>query len=91
MLVARTLAQQLSNDFEAACHPHQDAVSTRAGGEALARTLQARTQADPHLAGLLFARHMTLSAARPCLRPCARSLSAVGGMRASPVMCGKPA
>ena len=51
-LVARTLAQQLSDDFEAACHPHQYALSTRAGGEALAHTLQARTQADPRLAVL---------------------------------------
>ena len=48
-LVARTIAQQFAADFEAACNPHQYALSTRAGAEALVHTLQARTQADPSL------------------------------------------
>ena len=45
----RTIAQQFAADFEAACNPHQYALSTRAGAEALVHTLQARTQADPSL------------------------------------------
>ena len=48
-LVARTLAQQFSQQLNAACHPHQYALSTRTGAEALVHTLQAKTQADPHL------------------------------------------
>ena len=48
-LVARTIAQQFASDFEAACNPHQYALSTRAGAEALVHTLRARTQADPSL------------------------------------------
>ena len=48
-LVARTLAQQFAEHFETACNPHQYALSTRAGAEALVHTLQARTQADPSL------------------------------------------
>ena len=46
-LVARTMAQKFASNFEAACNPHQYALSTRAGAEALVHTLQARTQADP--------------------------------------------
>ena len=48
-LVARTLAQQFSQQLNAACHPHLYALSTRTGAEALVHTLQAKTQADPHL------------------------------------------
>ena len=48
-LVARTIAQQFASDFEAACNPHQYALSTRADAEPLVHTLQARTQADPSL------------------------------------------
>jgi len=48
-LVARTLAQQFASHFQAACSPHQYALSSRAGAEALVHTLQARTQADTHL------------------------------------------
>ena len=48
-LVARTLAQQFSQQLDAACHPHQYALSTRTGAEALVHTLQAKTQADTHL------------------------------------------
>ena len=48
-LVARTLAQQFASHFQAACNPHQYALSSRAGAEALVHTLQARTQADAHL------------------------------------------
>ncbi|CAE7467695.1 NSF, partial [Symbiodinium pilosum] len=36
-LVARTLAQQLSTEFQRACAPFQFALSTKAGAEALAR------------------------------------------------------
>jgi hypothetical protein len=46
-LVARTLAQQFAAAFEAACLPYQYALSTRAGAEALARTLRLATEADP--------------------------------------------
>ena len=46
-LVARTLAQQLAPEFDSSCAPFQYALSTRAGTEALARTLQATTESDP--------------------------------------------
>eukprot|EP00439_Symbiodinium_sp_Y106_P009960 s16766_g1.t1 len=48
-LVARALAQQFASHFQAACNPHQYALSSRAGAEALVHTLQARTQADSQL------------------------------------------
>ena len=48
-LVARTIAQQFAAQFEDLCNPHQHALSTRAGAEALVHTLQARSQADPTL------------------------------------------
>ena len=48
-LVARTLAQQFSEPIALACSPHQYALSTRAGAEALIHSLQARTEADPQL------------------------------------------
>ena len=48
-LVARTLAQQFSQQLDAACHPHQYALSTRTGAEAPVHTLQAKTQPDTHL------------------------------------------
>ena len=47
--MARTLAQQFSQQLDSACRPHQYALSTRTGAEALVHTLQAKTQADPHL------------------------------------------
>ena len=46
-LVARTLAQQFAPAFETACLPYQYALSTRAGAEALARTLRLATETDP--------------------------------------------
>ncbi|OLP77529.1 hypothetical protein AK812_SmicGene42397, partial [Symbiodinium microadriaticum] len=48
-LVARALAQPFASHFQAACNPHQYALSSRAGAKALVHTLQARTQADAHL------------------------------------------
>ncbi|CAK9081723.1 132 kDa protein [Durusdinium trenchii] len=51
-LVARSLAQHYATDFEAACHPHQYALSTRAGTEALFHTLQLTTETD-HLQTVL--------------------------------------
>ena len=46
-LVSRTLAQQFAPAFEAACMPHQHALSTKAGAEALVRHLRAATEFDP--------------------------------------------
>ena len=48
-IVARTLAQQLSPEFENACAPFQFALSTRAGTESVAHALQASTALDPNL------------------------------------------
>ena len=76
LLVARTLAQQFSQQLDAACHPHQYAPSTRIKAEALLHTLQAKTQADPHHTSrpcpLTSRRLMTLLAGRPCCLHCAR-------------------
>ena len=46
-LVSRTLAQQFAPAFEAACMPHQHALSTKAGAEALVRHLRAAAELDP--------------------------------------------
>eukprot|EP00439_Symbiodinium_sp_Y106_P062335 s3397_g9.t1 len=46
-LVARTLARQFAPTFEAATNPHQYALSTRAGSEALVHSLQAACEGDP--------------------------------------------
>ncbi|CAE7290268.1 unnamed protein product [Symbiodinium sp. CCMP2456] len=45
-LVARSLAQQFAPAFEAATNPHQFALSTRAGSEALVHSLQAACDGD---------------------------------------------
>ena len=45
-LVARTLAQQLSTEFQRACAPFQFALSTKAGAEALVRVVRAATESD---------------------------------------------
>ena len=47
MLVARTLAQQFGPQVEAATHPFQYALSTRAGTECVAHVVQALTSLDP--------------------------------------------
>jgi len=47
-LVARTLAQQFSQHIDEATRPHQFALSTRAGAEALAHCLQLETDSHPH-------------------------------------------
>ena len=44
--VARTLAQQYSRHIDEATSPHQFALSTRAGAEALAHSLQLETDTD---------------------------------------------
>ena len=46
-LVARTLAQQFGPAFDAAMQPHQHALSTRAGSEALVHSPQAACDIDP--------------------------------------------
>ena len=46
-IVARTMAQQLADDLDEACFPHQYALSTRAGTEAVARAMLLATEADP--------------------------------------------
>ena len=46
-LVARTLAQQLHEEFQSACAPFQYALSTKAGAEALVRAIRASTESDP--------------------------------------------
>ena len=48
-LVARTLAQQCSTQFQAATAPHQYALATRAGGEGLARSVRVATEMQPEL------------------------------------------
>ena len=48
-LVARTLAQQFSPQFQVATAPHQFALSTRAGGEALTRAVRVATEIEPSL------------------------------------------
>ncbi|CAE7740103.1 unnamed protein product [Symbiodinium sp. CCMP2592] len=48
-LVAHSLAQQFAPTFEAATNPHQYALSTRAGSEALVHSLQAACDGDPSL------------------------------------------
>ena len=45
-LVARTLAQQLSTEFQRACAPFPFALSTKAGAEALVRVVRAATESD---------------------------------------------
>ena len=47
VLVARTLAQHYSRHIDEATRPHQFALSTRAGAEALAHSLQLETDTDP--------------------------------------------
>ena len=46
-LVARTPAQHYSRHIDEATRPHQFALSTRAGAEALAHSLQLETDTDP--------------------------------------------
>ena len=48
-LVARSLAQQFATAFDLATRPHQYALATRAGAEALAHTLQVECDQDPTL------------------------------------------
>ena len=48
-LVARTLAQQYAAPLAEACHPHQYALGSRVGPEALIHEVQARCAADPRL------------------------------------------
>ena len=45
-LLARTLAQQFGPQAEAATHPFQYALSTRAGTECVAHLVQALTSSD---------------------------------------------
>lgn len=79
-LVSRTLAQQFSTQFQHATMPHQFALATRAGSEALARTIRAATEMDPMLTVLsvdgvgaydLISRHALLTGLRshPDLQP----------------------
>ena len=46
-LVARTMAKQLGQAVMKATSPHQYALSTRAGCECIAHTLQGLTEMDP--------------------------------------------
>ncbi len=48
-LVARTMAQQINDEVEAATAPHQYALSTRAGTECVAHALQAITAEDGNM------------------------------------------
>ena len=43
---ARTLAQQLTGEFQRACAPFQYALGTKAGAEALVRAVRAATETD---------------------------------------------
>ncbi|CAK8990588.1 Retrotransposable element SLACS 132 kDa protein (ORF2) [Includes: Reverse transcriptase] [Durusdinium trenchii] len=46
-VVARTLAQQHALTFQQACSPHQYALSTRAGSEAVVHAITSLTELDP--------------------------------------------
>ena len=46
-LVARTIAQQLSEEFNTACSPFQYALSTRAGTECVYHALRVITESRP--------------------------------------------
>ena len=46
-LVGRTLSKQFGSEMEAACSPHQYALSTRAGTECVAHLLRALLEEDP--------------------------------------------
>ena len=48
-MVARSLARQFVGEVEAACAPHQFALSTRAGTDSLAHTVRLLTEFDPNL------------------------------------------
>ena len=48
-LVARTLAKQFMDEFEAECAPFQYALSTRAGADCVGLLLRAATDADPRV------------------------------------------
>ena len=48
-LVARTLAKQFMDEFEAECAPFQCALSTRAGTDCVGQMLRAATDADPRV------------------------------------------
>ena len=47
-LVARSLAQQFSQHIHQACSPHQYALSTRAGTEAVVHAITSATELDPN-------------------------------------------
>ena len=72
-LIARTLAQHFAPAFDVATRPHQYALATRAGTEALAHSLQLECEMDPTLTVLpvdgvgaydLISRHAMLRALR---------------------------
>ena len=48
-LVAKVLARQIGPEFERACAPYQDALSTRAGTDCVAHAVQVATDAYPEL------------------------------------------
>ena len=48
-LVARTVAKQFMEEFEAECAPFQYALSTRAGTDCVGHLLRAATDADPRV------------------------------------------
>ena len=94
-LVARTLAQQFGSAFDLATRPHQYALTTRAGAEALAHTLQVQCDQDPTLTVLsvdgvgafdLISRAAMLEALRP--RPAASSPSSDSFSDQRPNSCG---
>ena len=73
-LVARCLAQRYSEPIATACRPHQFALSTRAGAEAVVHNIAAATEANPALTVLsidgigaydtIISRHSMLTALR---------------------------
>ena len=68
-LVARFLAQQFAAGFDAAVQPHQYALSTRVGTEALIQTFQqARAHVDrnSHSFHLMMQQPMMSSVGKPC-------------------------
>ena len=70
-VVARTLAQQFSQQLDSACRPHQYALSTRTGAEALVHT-KTRAKKKPRLtptsrfSQLTSRQPMTPLAGSPC-------------------------
>ena len=64
-LVARTMAQQMSDVVEATTAPYQHALSTRAGTECIAHALQLLTEGNPRATVLSIDGHVRMFCGQP--------------------------